>query len=290
MTIDRHRGTAPTIVSDDLLVSFSDLLTELQLLELRLGGGLPAALSGGRLKVEASPTAGALFDVSDRAARLLGTVSPVAASTWDTSDRAARLLGRITAPNAGDIADLTTLLARLPGALVGGRLSVDLGASALLPAALVGARLAVDATPTAASTWDVSDRAARLLGIVKPTPATLSQVAAPAAAAGATLTLPAAGVGLFHYITHLRISRAATALLAGGALLAVTTTNLGGRQWRTGNQASITVSTADGMLLVDADFANPIRSDVANTASTIVLPAPGAAVSWTAIVDYYTGP
>lgn len=38
-------------------------------------------------------TAADIVDVSDRAARLLGTVSPVAASTWDVSDRAARLLG-----------------------------------------------------------------------------------------------------------------------------------------------------------------------------------------------------
>jgi hypothetical protein len=289
VTVDRHRGTAPTIVSDALLVSFSDLLLELQILELRLGGGLPLALSGGRLKVEASPTAGALFDVSDRAARLLG---------------------RITAPGAGDIADLATIAARLPAALVGGRLSVDVGANVAQDVTDRAARLlgvvasitaAVDVSdraarvlgtvsPVAASTWDVSDRAARLLGIVKQTPATLSQVLAPAANTGGTMTLAAAGAGLFHYITHLSIRRAATALLAGGALLAVTTTNLGGRTWRTGNQASITVDTADGMLLVDADFASPIRSDVANTASTIVLPAPGAAVSWTAIVDYYTGP
>jgi hypothetical protein len=41
-------------------------------------------------------TAADIVDVSDRAARLLGTVSPVAASVWDVSDRPARQLGVIS--------------------------------------------------------------------------------------------------------------------------------------------------------------------------------------------------
>jgi len=119
------------------------------------------------------------------------------------------------------------------------------------------------------------------------TAATLTQVVTGGANAIATATLPAVA-GQFHYITHISIKRVATALLAGGALLTVTTTNLGGRAWRTGNQASITVSPADPMLLLDQDYAHPLKSAVVNTATTIVGPAAGAAVSWQIVVDYFT--
>lgn len=42
--------------------------------------------------------------------------------------------------------------------------------------------------------------------------------------------------------------------------------------------------------LVDQEYVHPIKSQVANTATTIVCPAAGAAVSWHVVVDYYTGP
>jgi hypothetical protein len=119
-------------------------------------------------------------------------------------------------------------------------------------------------------------------------PATLNINVAGAANAIATATLPAAGAGLFHYITHIFIKRVNTAALAGGAILSITTTNLGGRQWRTGNQASITVSTHEGSVLRDQEFTHPLKSAVANTASTIVCPAAGAAVSWHLSIDYFT--
>jgi len=118
-------------------------------------------------------------------------------------------------------------------------------------------------------------------------PADFSVTVTGAANAIATLTLPAAGVGIFQYITHLFIKRVNTAALAGGAILTVTSTNLNGRSWRTGNQASITVSTSEGTVLMNQDFAHPLRSQVANTATTIVCPAAGAAVSWHIVCDYY---
>jgi hypothetical protein len=117
--------------------------------------------------------------------------------------------------------------------------------------------------------------------------ATLTQVVTGGANAIATATLPAVA-GQFHYITHISIRRAATALLAGGALLTVTTTNLGGRSWRTGNQASITVAPSHPMLLIDTEYSHPLKSAVVNTATTIVCPAAGAAVSWHIVVDYFT--
>lgn len=121
-------------------------------------------------------------------------------------------------------------------------------------------------------------------------PATLNINVQGAANTAATATLPAAGAGLFHYITHIFIKRVATAALAGGAVLSITTTNLGGRQWRTGNQMSITVATQEGTVLRDQEFSHPLKSAVANTASTIVCPAPGAAVSWHLSIDYFTAP
>lgn len=119
---------------------------------------------------------------------------------------------------------------------------------------------------------------------------TVVQAGNPAANTALTLTLPAPGAGLFHYITHIYIARVATAALAGGAILEITTTNLNAIRWVTGNQASITVSTFDGNVVTDQDYAHPLRSAVANTATTIVMPAPGAAVSWRAWCAYYIAP
>lgn len=111
-------------------------------------------------------------------------------------------------------------------------------------------------------------------------------VAQPAANLGATLTLPAAGVGLYHYITSIRIGRSATAALVGSAALSVTTTNLGGIAWRLGNAMSIGGSVRD----VELSPTTPMRSAAPNVATTIVLPVPGAAVLWDALVTYFSAP
>ena len=120
----------------------------------------------------------------------------------------------------------------------------------------------------------------------KPLPSTLAVTVTAAANTGATLTLPAAGAGLYHYITSLHISRNATAALAGTATLVITTTNLPG---------SLAFSTGNAMLAggiqVDyqMNFSNPLKSSVANTNTTIVMPVPGAAVLWRAVATYYVG-
>ena len=108
-----------------------------------------------------------------------------------------------------------------------------------------------------------------------------------AANTGATLTLPAAGAGQFHYVIAIHVMRAASAALTGNALLAITTTNLPGPPvWAVGN-AMAAGGTSTDMTLMPGE---PIKSLVANTATTVVLPAPGAAVSWRAQVFYRTGP
>jgi hypothetical protein len=121
-----------------------------------------------------------------------------------------------------------------------------------------------------------------------PIPLAAPQVATaqPAANTGATLTLAAPGAGLFHYIQGIRISRAATAVLAGTAKLAITTTNLGGRLWDVGNAMAAGGTQIDVAEL----WPLPLRSAVAATATTIVLPAPGVAVLWTVEVVYIVGP
>lgn len=107
-----------------------------------------------------------------------------------------------------------------------------------------------------------------------------------AANTGITITLAAAGAGLFHYITHIRLGRASTAALAGAATLDYTSTNLNGWRITVGNAMAAGGTQIDH----DQDYATPLRSAAANTATTIVLPAMGAAVLGQGFVHYYTGP
>lgn len=119
-----------------------------------------------------------------------------------------------------------------------------------------------------------------------PFPTTLWVTATAAANTGVTATLPAVA-GMFHYITHLDITRNATAALAGTATLVHTTTNLpGSPAWSVGN-AMIAGGT---QLDMAADFAVPLRSSLVNTATTVVMAAPGAAVLGRINVGYYVGP
>jgi hypothetical protein len=261
-------------------------------------------------------------DVTDRAARALGVVASVTAPV-DVSDRAGRLVGAVSVPAGVDVTDRAGRLAgivdtELPAAVGMNDGSVRVVAPQVSAVhylydqagnVLNLARAAEDNTDAQAPSSNVNklaavsrlyayDQVANAWDRVRANPdgsvqawrpSLLSVTVAGGANAIATATLPAAA-GLFHYITAIHIRRVATALLAGGAVLAVTTTNLGGRSWRTGNQASITVSTWDGAVLVDQAFPFPLRSDVVNTATTIVGPAAGAAVSWHIVVDYFTAP
>ena len=118
-------------------------------------------------------------------------------------------------------------------------------------------------------------------------PSNLIQQSNPAVNTGATITLPAVA-GQFHYITLIRISRNATAALAGTAQLQITTTNLYGLTIEVGNAMSAGGTQTDAILNMPGG--NPLKSQVVNTATTIVLPAPGAAVRWSVEVFYYAAP
>jgi len=102
----------------------------------------------------------------------------------------------------------------------------------------------------------------------------------------ATCTLPAGGAGLFHYITYINLMRNATAALAGTATLIHTTTNMvGSPAWSVGNAMVAGGTQID----VDLQPSFPIKSSVANTATTVVMPAAGAAVLNRINVAYYLG-
>lgn len=108
-----------------------------------------------------------------------------------------------------------------------------------------------------------------------------------AAAAAVTLTIPAPAAGLFNYITSIDITRNATAALAGTATLVITTTNLPGTlAWSVGNAMAAGGTQID----VNKDYTQPLKSTTAATATTIVAPAPGAAVLWRLNANYYVGP
>ena len=117
-------------------------------------------------------------------------------------------------------------------------------------------------------------------------PATLHITATAAANTAATATLPAAGAGLFHYITHIDITRNATAALAGTATIIHTTTNLpGSPAWSVGNA----MAAGGTQLDVVYDPTAPLKSSAANTATTVVCAAAGLAVLGRVNVSYYIG-
>lgn len=134
----------------------------------------------------------------------------------------------------------------------------------------------------------VSSRAsiADLIIYAKPLPSILVVEIDGGANASATITLAAAGAGLFHYITNIQWYRHCTAALVGTGAFNITTTNLpGSMKWRIGNAIAV------GQNLIDVDYTpvTPLKSSVANTNTTIVAAAAGAAVLSTGQCTYYVG-
>jgi hypothetical protein len=231
------------------------------------------------------PTGGVIasVDVTDRVGRLVGIVDTELPAAVGMNDG----LVRVAAPQISAVHYIYDQAGNVLNLARAGTDNTD----AQVPVGPINRLITIDrlyAYDEPANAWDrVRANADGSLQAWRPS--TLSITVTGGANAIATATLPAAA-GLFHYITAINIRRVATALLAGGLVLAVTTTNLGGRSWRTGNQASITVDTMDSAVLVDQAFAFPLKSDVVNTATTIVAPAAGAAVAWHIVVDYFTAP
>ena len=123
----------------------------------------------------------------------------------------------------------------------------------------------------------------------KPIPSTTAVTVLTVANTAGTLTLPVPGIGLYHYITSIKIKRInnSASAIAGTALLAITTTNLSGSLgFSSGNALAVGEDKIDE----DLNFTgNPLKSSAPNTASTIVMPAGGLGVQYRATVTYYVG-
>ena len=129
--------------------------------------------------------------------------------------------------------------------------------------------------------------AARPPGAVPDLPTTLWVTATAAANTAVTATLPLVA-GMFHHITHINITRNATAALAGTATIIHTTTNLpGSPAWSVGNAMAAGGTQIDVVLDLAAA---PLRSSVAGTATTVVAAAGGLAVLGRVNVGYYLAP
>lgn len=105
------------------------------------------------------------------------------------------------------------------------------------------------------------------------------------AAGTATISLPAAGAGLFHHIDaiELSLSNGTAARAAAATPIVVSTTNLNGYGKRF---SSVAAAGTTEVQVLTAD--RPIRSAVANTATTISLPSV-AGSTWCYNVIYSVG-
>jgi hypothetical protein len=116
--------------------------------------------------------------------------------------------------------------------------------------------------------------------------ATLHITATGAVNTAVTATLPAAGAGLFHYITFLQIQKLySVAGVAAGAGVIITTTNLPGAPAFTTEQ--VVGAVGQVVTVVDYTPATPLKSSVANTATTIVAPLQLQTI-WRINVSYFT--
>jgi len=115
------------------------------------------------------------------------------------------------------------------------------------------------------------------------------QTATGAVNTAVTCTLAGAGVNLFHYITKITVDKLYSVLgVAAGAGVIITTTNILGTPSFTTQQLASAPGTV--VRVVDEDFAGDgLRSNVANTSTTIVCPAQLQTI-WRINVYFYTGP
>lgn len=268
---------------------------------------LPVALAS----VPSHPVTGPLTDAQLRATAVpvSGTVGvsgtvPVSGPVTDTQLRASAVpVSLASVPTHGVTGPLTDAQLRASAVPVSGTVAV----SGTLPVSGPATDAQLRATPlpvsgTVTATGPLTDAQLRAssvpvsTGLTQPftdaqnraMAAALAVTATAAVNTGATCTLPAAGAGLFHYITSIRLTKRYSAVgVASGSGVVVTTTNMPGNlAWDTEQLAS----PAGTVVTVLAEQPGwPIRSAVANTATTFVAPAQLQTV-WRWAVTYYTGP
>ena len=119
-----------------------------------------------------------------------------------------------------------------------------------------------------------------------PIPATTWVTNTAASGSICTLSLAAAGAGLFHYITELQIIKfAAAALTAAAAPVIATTTNLTGSPAFSFQADGAAQGTSEKQQF---EPNQPFKSAAANTATTIVGPAT-TSIIWRINAAYYVG-
>jgi hypothetical protein len=178
---------------------------------------------------------------------------------------------------------------RLTGTLtIGGTVTVaNPTAQGLTDTQLRAQAVAVSGTvavsnPTAQGLTDTQLRASPVT--VLPIASNFAACAVGTAAQSLTITLPAAGAGLFHHIDAIELTLFSTAARTGSATpVTVSSANLGG-YGLTFASAAVIGSVERYALSSD----RPVRSAVANTATTITLPAVTGAL-WRYNVIYSTG-
>lgn len=121
----------------------------------------------------------------------------------------------------------------------------------------------------------------------RPYPSILHVTATAAVNTGSTATLAAAGAGLFHYITAIELVKLYNVVgVAAGAGVIITSTNLPGSPSWTTEQLASAAGTA--VAVIKQNYANPLKSSVANTATTFVAGAQLQTI-WRWNVSYYVG-
>lgn len=122
----------------------------------------------------------------------------------------------------------------------------------------------------------------------KPYPSSIGVTATAAVNTASTATLAAAGAGLFHYITRIQLVKLyAVVGVANGAGHIITSTNLvGNPAWTTEQRAG---AAGDCVTVIDWEcYGNPMKSSVANTATTFVAPLQLQTI-WRWNIQYYVG-
>ncbi len=176
---------------------------------------------------------------------------------------------------------LTSLIALLPAALVGGRLDVNAGSWLGSTAPTVAQKTMANSLPVTLA----SDQST-LPAVAEGRAATLAVTATAAVNTGSTATLPAPGAGLFHYITKVELMKLYSVIgVAAGAGVIVTTTNLPGGPAFTTEQLASPAGTCTRV--IQSDRATPLKSSVANTATTFVAPAQLQTI-WRWNIEYFT--
>lgn len=155
---------------------------------------------------------------------------------------------------------------------------------------VLGVRNDLDAAQTSAD-LDYGAPALDSAGRVK-TREGAQQIATTISAANATvtLTIAAAGAGLFHYITSVEIinvNPTATAIAGSAVTLAYTTTNIpGAPAWTAGNALAAGAEKVVERIV----YPGGIKTTTANTATTFVAPAIGTGGLCRILVTYYIAP